>query len=107
MAPGPFLRVARQITVAQLPLDDGLPAGAAWAPVQSATIEAAKSFGAVKVLLAQLGQPRREVFPAIARLDATLVEARLGLLPFSESAGDWIQPHTGAAISRATLRPGR
>jgi len=29
------------------------------------------------------------------------------LLPFSESAGDWIQPQTGAAISRATLRPGR
>ena len=67
----------------------------------SATIEAAKAFGAVKVLLAQLGQPRREVFPMIPTLEATLVEARLALLPFSESAGDWIQPHTGAAIARA------
>lgn len=107
IAPGPFLRVARQLTIAQLPLDAEIPEGAEWEPVLPATIEAAKAFGAVKVLLAQLGQPRQEVFPMIPGLEATLVEARLALLPFSESAGDWIQPHTGAAISRATLRPGR
>ena len=72
MAPGPFLRVARQLTIAQLPLDAEIPEGADWEPVLSATIEAAKAFGAVKVLLAQLGQPRQEVFPMIpaARGDA-------------------------------------
>jgi hypothetical protein len=107
IAPGPFLRVARQLTVAQLPLDAEIPEGAAWGSVQSATIEAAKAFGAVKVLLAQLGQPRKEVFPLIPTIETTLEEARLALLPFAQSAGDWIQPHTGAAIARATLRPGR
>lgn len=107
MAPGPYLRVARQLTIAQLPLDDAAPEGTVWEPVQPATLEADKAFGAVKVLLAQLGQPRKEVFPAIPRLAATLVEARLALLPFSASAGDWVQPHTGAAISRAALRTGR
>ena len=107
LAPGPFLRVARQLTVAQLPLDEEIAEGTAWEPVLPATIEAGRAFGAVKVLLAQLGQPRTEVFPMIPRLEATLVEARLALLPFSESAGDWIQPQTGAAISRSTLRPGR
>ena len=107
LAPGPFLRVARQLTIAQLPLDGDIPEGADWEPVLAATIEAANAFGAVKVLLALLGQPRREVFPAIPALEATLVEARLALLPFAASAGDWIQPHTGAAISRSTLRPGR
>jgi hypothetical protein len=107
LAPGPFLRVARQLTLAQLPLDAEIPEGAAWEPVLSATIEAEKAFGTVKVLLAQLGQPRTEVFAAIPGLEATLVEARLALLPFAESAGDWIQPHTGAVISRTTLRPGR
>ena len=40
------------------------------------------------------------------KLEATLLEARLALLPFSESAGDWIEPHTGAAIARSTLRMG-
>jgi hypothetical protein len=107
LAPGPFLRVARQLTIAQLPLDAEAPEGDEWKTVLSATIESAKAFGAVKVLLAQLGQPRKEVFPMIPKLEATLVEARLALLPFSESAGDWIQPHTGAAIARSTLRPGR
>ena len=107
MAPGPFLRVSRQLTMAQLPLDAGVPEGADWEPVQPASLEAAKVFGAVKVLLALLGQPRREVFPKIPALEATLAEARLALLPFAASAGDWIQPHTGAAIARATLRHGR
>ena len=107
IAPGPFLRVARQLTVAQLPLAAEFPEGAAWGPVLSATIEAPKAFGAVKVLLAQLGQPRKEVFPRIPEIETTLEEARLALLPFAQSAGDWIQPHTGAAIARATLRPGR
>jgi hypothetical protein len=107
VAPGPFLRIARQLTIAQLPLADEVPEGAAWGPVLPATIEAAKAVGAVKVLLAQLGQPRTEVFPLIPALTATLLEARLALLPFVGSAGDWIQPQTGAALSRATLRPGR
>jgi hypothetical protein len=104
IAPGPFLRVARQLTVAQLPLEADAPEGAAWGPVSSATIESGKAFGAVKVLLAQLGQPRKEVFPLIPALEATLEEARLALLPFVPSAGDWIQPRTGAAIARAALR---
>lgn len=107
MAPGPFLRVARQLTLAQFPLDAGAPEGADWDPVLAATIEAEKAFGAVKVLLAQLGQPRKEVFPMIAEIEASLVEARLALLPFTETAGDWVQPHTGAAIARAMLRTGR
>jgi len=104
IAPGPFLRVARQLTLAQLPLDAGTPEGFGWETVQSATIEAAKAFGAVKVLLAQLGQPRKEVFPLIPTVETTLAEARLALLPFAPSAGDWIQPHTGVAIARNTLR---
>jgi len=107
IAPGPFLRVARQLTISQLPLDPDIPEGAEWASVLSATIEATRAFGAVKVLLAQLGQPRKLVFPLISRVEATLEEARLALLPFAESASDWIQPDTGAAISRATLRPSR
>ncbi len=107
IAPGPFLRVARQLTLAQLPLGAEAREGAEWEAVQPATIEAAKAVGAVKVLLAQLGQPRKEVFPMIPSVVATLEEARLALLPFAQSAGDWIQPDTGAAIARATLRPGR
>jgi hypothetical protein len=106
IAPGPFLRVARQLTIAQLPLDAEAPEGDEWKTVLSATIESEKAFGAVKVLLAQLGQPRKEVFPLIPEIETTLEEARLALLPFAPSAGDWIQPHTGAAIARATLRPG-
>jgi hypothetical protein len=106
IAPGPFLRVARQLSIAQLPLEAEVPEGSAWGPALSATIEASKAFGAVKVLLAQLGQPRKEVFPLIPEIETTLEEARLALLPFTPSAGDWIQPHTGAAIARATLRPG-
>ncbi len=106
IAPGPFLRVARQLTMAQLPLDAEIPEGTEWESVQAATIEAAKAFGAVNVLLAQLGQPRRQIFPMIPKVQAALVDARLALLPFSETAGDWIQPRTGAAISRATLRMG-
>lgn len=101
----PFWRLrARQLTLAQVPLAAEIPESSAWEPVLGATIEAGKAFGAVKVLLAQ---PRKEVFPMIPRLEAILLEARLALLPFEESAGDWIQPHTGAAISRTTLRPGR
>jgi hypothetical protein len=107
LAPSTFLRVARQLTIAQLPIEPGIAEGTEWEPVRAATIEAAKAFGAVKVLLAQLGQPRKEVFPMIPAVKAQLVEARLALLPFSASAGDWIQPQSGAAISRATLRPGR
>jgi hypothetical protein len=107
LAPGPFLRVARQLTLAQLPLDAGTSEGVEWPAVQSATIEAAKAFGAVKVLLAQLGQPRKEVFPMIPSVAAALLEARLALLPFTASAGDWIQRDTGAAIARSTLRLGR
>jgi hypothetical protein len=106
VAPGPFLRIARQLTLAQLPLEAEATEGTAWGPVQSATIEASRAFGAVKVLLAQLGQPRKEVFPLIPEVETTLEEARLALLPFAQSAGDWIQAHTGAALARATLRPG-
>jgi hypothetical protein len=106
LSPATFLRVARQLTIAQLPLDAAAPEGSEWAAVQPATIEAAMAFGAVKVLLALLGQPRKEVFPMIPDVDATLAEARLALLPFAPSAGDWIQPQTGAAIARSTLRGG-
>jgi hypothetical protein len=107
MSPAPFLRVARQLTIAQLPLDAEIPEGTEWGAVQEATIEADKAFGAVKVLLAQIGQPRKEVFPLIPELTATLEEARLALLPFAPSAGDWIQPETAVSITRSTLRPGR
>jgi hypothetical protein len=107
LAPGPFLRVARRLTVAQLPLAGDLPEGRDWNEVYPATIEADHAFGAVKVLLAQLGQPRREVFPMIPTLGARLEEARLALLPFAGSASDWIQPETATAIARSTLRPGR
>jgi hypothetical protein len=104
MSPAVYFRVARQLTIAQLPLGATAPEGTAWGTVQPATIEADKAFGAVKVLLAQLGQPRKEVFPRIAGATVRLEEARLALLPFDPSAGDWIQPQTGAAIARSTLR---
>jgi endogenous inhibitor of DNA gyrase (YacG/DUF329 family) len=104
LSPGPFLRVARQLTIAQLPLAAEVPEGTEWGEVQSATIEAGWAFGAVKVLLAQLGQPRKEVFPAVPAVRATLAEARLALLPFAPSAGDWIQAETAVSITRSTLR---
>jgi hypothetical protein len=104
MSPAAYFRVARQLTIAQLPLGAEAPEGTVWGSVQPATIEAAKAFGAVKVLLAQLGQPRKEVFPRIPGAAVRLEEARLALLPFDPSAGDWIQPQTGAAIARSTLR---
>ena len=106
LSPAPFLRVSRQLTIAQLPPEAGMAEGAGWGAVQPATIEAGWAFGAVKVLLAQLGQPRKEVFPMIPDLRARLVESRLALLPFAPSGGDWIQPQTGVAITRSTLRAG-
>jgi hypothetical protein len=106
ISPGPFFRVARQFTIAQLPVDAGAPEGDDWVPVQPATIEAGWAFGAVKVLLAQLGQPRKEVFPMIREVQASLEEARLALLPFAASGGDWIQSQTGVSITRSTLRMG-
>lgn len=107
IAPGPFLRVARQLTLAQPPLEPGAKPGAGWGAVHPATIEAARAFGAVKVLLAQLGQPRREVFALISTVEATLEEARLALLPFAVAAGDWVHPQTRVAIARSTLRTHR
>jgi hypothetical protein len=104
MSPAVYFRVARQLTIAQLPLGIQVPEGTAWGAVQPATIEAGKAFGAVKVLLAQLGQPRKEVFPRIPGATVRLEEARLALLPFAASAADWIQPDTGAAIARNTIR---
>lgn len=104
ISPGPFLRVARQFTIAQLPIGAETPEGHEWAPVQPATIEAGWAFGAVKVLLAQIGQPRKEVFPMIPEVTATLEEARLALLPFAATGGDWIQAQTGVSITRSTLR---
>jgi hypothetical protein len=104
MSPSPFLRVARHLTVAQIPLDAQAPQGEQWGAVQAATIEAAKAFGAVKVLLAQLGQPRTEVFPMIPEVTATLEEAKLALLPFIPSGGDLIQRDVRLSITRSTLR---
>lgn len=103
--PAVYLRLARQLTVAQLPPPGPAPAGAGIrGTLTPATIESRHALGAVKVLLALLGQPRREVFPAAPRARVAVDETRLALVPFVPSGADWVQPETGAALQRATLR---
>jgi ribosomal protein S27AE len=104
LAPQLFLRVSRQITIGQ-------PGGETEAQLPEAsfhpaTVTLAEAIQAITPLVAVLAARKKEVYPLLSTLAPRCRQARLVLLPFHASPGDYVFPGLPCAIPRQALQKG-
>lgn len=106
--PKMFVRLSRQITVAQ-PGDDlkGILPKAGLYPV---TLDSREAFESIKVTLANAAVSKRKIYPILPAVHVKPEDAVLIYMPFTKSANDYIHPKYKLSIQRNTIlnlrRPG-
>lgn len=98
---GAFLRLSENLTLSQPQelLAAGLPPGRHHA----ATLAAAESAGSLRVVLAGIMKPRKEMTELLPHLTLRVTGRRLAYLPFQGDRHDFVQPHTRIAVNRNLL----
>lgn len=98
---GAFLRLSENLTLSQPQevLAAGLPPGRH----HPANLAAAESAGSLRVVLAGIMKPRKEMAQLLPRLALRIAGQRLAYLPFQGDRHDFVQPHTRVAINRNLL----
>ncbi len=99
--PRTFLRVARDMTVAQLPytLSDALPEGRLH-PVTLPLTEAAET---LKIILSEIATPKRRILPLMENIRITPLQAQLVYVAFREGHHELIHDDLNMAINKQQL----
>ena len=100
--PNLFLRLAEQLSVLQpeeeiekrIPKSDMYPV----------TLKASDVMEAAKIIIADIGVPKKNIFPVIPELKLKLTESLLIYLPFKEKGDELIHEKMGISILRNALR---
>jgi DNA-directed RNA polymerase subunit RPC12/RpoP len=105
LRPKIFLQIARQVTIShwRLHLEQGRSTPNLY-PVNLPKTEARQ---AVKVVLAACATSPQKIFPYLPEARIKKATVSLAYLPFQDKGHDWVQPQTGAVISKSVLRFGR
>lgn len=102
-----FLRIGRNLTLADLPaggLDRLPPAGTEVEPARLPLGEAAQS---LKPVLAELAGAQHRKRAAVLTARLRVRRAALVLLPFRRRGAEWVEAATGVAVPAAALNRGR
>lgn len=105
LRPKIFLHIARQVTVGHWRLD--LEAGRSLPNLYPVNLPKSEARQAVKVVLAASATSPRMIFPSLPEARIRNAAAVLAYLPFQDRGHDWVQPQTGAVISKSVLHFGR
>ena len=105
LRPKIFLQVSRGVTISQWRL----------APVEGhivpnlypVNLPRSEARQAIKVVLAACAASRKNIFPYLPGARIKKAESSLVYLPCIDKGHDWLQPETGAVISKSVLRLGR
>ena len=105
LRPKIFLQIGRQVTIGQWRLS---PEPGHYAPnLYPVTLPKSEARQAVKVTLAACTTSTKNIFPYLPQTRIKNATKSLVYLPFEDRGHDWVQPQTGAVISKSVLRFGR
>jgi DNA-directed RNA polymerase subunit RPC12/RpoP len=111
--PEQYLRIGRILTLARLgqPTEAaegrGTTSGeAADLRTHAVTLPASALTDAVKVLLADLGQPKSRLFPRLSSISVRVTGSRLTYLPLAFSGTEYVHPSLHVSVQRAILERG-
>jgi len=105
LRPKIFLQIARQVTISQYHLH--MEEGKRSPNLYPANLPKTEARQAVKVVLAACATSQRNIFPYLPEAKIKKAAVSLAYLPFQDKGHDWVQPQTGAVISKSVLRFGR
>jgi DNA-directed RNA polymerase subunit RPC12/RpoP len=108
--PEQYLRLGRILTLARLG-QPGEPAGSRNATsgegtdfrTHGVTLPASTLAEAVKVLLADLGQPKSRLFPRLSSIAVHVTASRLTYLPLSFSGTEYVHPSLHVSVQKAMM----
>jgi predicted RNA-binding Zn-ribbon protein involved in translation (DUF1610 family) len=103
--PKVFLRLSKQLTVAQAPFEAG-----EWIPMKNrfpVTLPREEALQSMKITLAGSALKRNRVFPFLQRTKFDIRENRLVYLPFHDTGHDYVQEHLGVGVNKNSLVYGR
>lgn len=96
-----FLRLAKQFSLAELQaVPDASWKGTSIFPVRLNRRQAEES---VKVVLGHLAAVKKHIYPHLAKLRITILDAELVLVPCQRQGEDLVQPELGISLSRSSL----
>ncbi len=103
-APSAFLRIAKQLTIANPEgIDDKLPHGTV-IPVNLALQDA---FDSARTLIADLTLRKKVFFPTLENITTGIRDALLVLVPFTENNHELIQPDMNVSLFKNALKLGQ
>ena len=103
-APSPFLRIAKQFTIANPEeMDDVLP-HASVVPVNMPLDDA---FDSAKTIIADLTLRKKTFFPTLQDITIEIRESFLVLVPFTDSNNELIQPDMNFSLFKNSIRLGQ
>lgn len=100
--PNVFLRLAKQLSVLQP--GEGFEQTIPKSNIHPATLKANDVMEAVRVVIADIGIPKKNIFPIIPELKMKLTESLLLYLPFKAKGDELIHEEMGISIIRNALR---
>jgi ribosomal protein S27AE len=105
LRPKIFLHIARQVTVNHWRLDP--EAGRSMPNLYPVNLPKSEARQAIKVVLAACATSPDNIFPFLPEARIRNAAVTLAYLPFQDAGHDWVQPQTGAVISKSVLHFGR
>ncbi len=105
MRPKIFLQVSRGVTISQWRVN--LVEGHIVPNLYPVNLPRSEARQAIKVVLAACAASRKNIFPYLPEARIKNADSSLVYLPFVDQGHDWVQPETGAVISKSVLRFGR
>lgn len=100
--PNLFLRLAEQLSVLQP--EEGFEKTIPKSEMYPVTLKANDVMETVKIIIADIGVPKKNIFPVIPEIKMKLTESLLIYLPFKEKGDELIHEQMGLSILRNALR---
>ena len=105
LRPKIFLQIGLQVTISQWRLH---PEDGHYVPnLYPVTLPKTEARQAIKIILAACATSRKNIFPFLPQTRIKNATKSLVYLPFDDRGHDWVQPQTGAVISKSVLHFGR